>query len=56
MICHNCQIQMKIENEAKENGFWFLWYRCSQCQEGYLHKSPAFQTESKKNKAPLQQK
>jgi len=40
MQCGNCHIPMNVENEAKENGFWFLWYRCSVCNEGYLHKSP----------------
>lgn len=40
MQCSTCHIPMKIENEAKENGFWFLWYRCNECNESYLHKSP----------------
>ncbi len=40
MQCNHCHIAMTIENEAKENGFWFLWYRCAGCNESYLHKSP----------------
>lgn len=40
MECNTCQLQMKIDKQAKENGSWFLWYRCTQCGEGYLHKSP----------------
>ena len=31
---------MEIENQSKENGSWFLWYRCNKCKEGYLHKTP----------------
>jgi len=40
MHCTACNRPMEIENQSKESGFWFLWYRCGKCNEGYLHKSP----------------
>ena len=56
MECSRCEMTMKLETQMKESGFWFLWYSCTNCGEGFLHKSSLPADVSFKNPSQKQNK